>query len=204
MRPFVWVACLGVATTAVNIALPMLAGAVSPESADPFRSARQPVLLVHAVATLLPMIALALSGYRHAPFAAVSAVAFTAIEKATELLGQVLLLFPPEETFSGVAAREVTAAVWDQMFFALWLCNTLGAAAAGWLMFRLLKGPGGWLAACAAWLAAGCTLLLLLGPDYVDAAVPGVPAVVFLVAFTGYRVAIAYVLWRSTLPLLDR
>lgn len=197
-RPFAWVAWLGVATTVANIALPMLAGAVDAEAAASLRALRQPVLFVHAVATLLPMLALALLGFRHAPFAAVVAASLTGIEKLLELAGQTLVLFPPEETLGGVAVREVAAAVWDQLFFTLWFCNTLGACAAGWLLLGLLGGATGRLAAAAAWLAALCTLLLMLGADYLRWPVPPVPSWLFLVAFSAYRTAIAVALWRAS------
>ena len=197
LRPFLWIAWLGVATTAINIALPMLAGAADPETAQTLRALRRPVLFAHALATLLPMLALALLGLRQAPFAAIAAASLTGIEKSLELVGQTMVLFPPEETLGGIAVREVVAAVWDQLFFALWFCNTLGAAAAGWLMLRLLGGTAGRLAAAAAWLAAACTLLSMLGPDYLRWPVPAIPAWLFLIAFTGYRVAIALTLRRA-------
>jgi hypothetical protein len=201
LRPFVWVAWLGVATTAINLALPMIAGSVAPEAAMALRAARQPVLFAHAIATLLPMLALALLGFRHSPFAAVTAAAVISIEKLLELVGQTLALLPPEEVLGGVPVRDTVAAVWDQLFFTLWFCNTVGAAAAGWLMFRLIGGRAGWLAALAAWSAGACTLLLLLGPDYLRWPVPGVASLVFLLSFTAYRIAIALAL-RPSSPAL--
>lgn len=107
LRPFLWVAWLGVATTAVNIALPMFAGAAEPKAAQALRALRQPVLFVHALATLLPMLALAMLGWRYSPFAAVVAVTLTGIEKMTELIGQMLVLFPTQE--------EALPAVWPPL-----------------------------------------------------------------------------------------
>jgi hypothetical protein len=194
-----WVAWVGVFTTAVNTAIPMLLRAdLDPATAQALRDLREPVLLLHAIATLLPMLGLALVGFPRSPFAAVAAAAFTGMEKIIELVGQALRAFPPEEVLGGVPVREVVAAVWDQLFFVLWLCNTCGAAAAGFLLLRLVPVPQARLAAAFAWSAAALTLLMMLGADYMRWPVPSVPAWLFFLVFTGYRLAIAMALMRAS------
>lgn len=198
--PFVWLAWLGVVTTAANTALPILTqlGAGGSEAAAILRAWREPILLVHAIATLLPMLGLGLLVFERMPFAAVTAMSFTAIEKALELIGQALRVFPPEEVLGGVPVRAIVAAVWDQLYSVLWLCNTLGAAAAGCLLLQLLPGALGRAAAVVSWLAAALTALLIAGPDYLDLAVPAVAPWIFALVFTLYRVAIAVSLTRAT------
>lgn len=198
LRPFVLIAWVGVATTAINTLIPVLGDFIEPLTAQTLRTLRDLVLFVHAVATLLPMLALALLAFRTAPFAAMTAAAFTGIEKAIELIGQTLSLFPPEEMVAAVPIRDVIAAIWDQLYFTLWFCNTLGATAAGWLMLRSVGEPWRWLAATGAWLAALLTLLLLLGQDYVRLPVPSIPAWLFFPIFVAYRLGIAMTLRRAS------
>ena len=77
MRPFVWVAWLGVLTTATNTIVPaLLESGVSDATAEFLRNARLPVLLAHSLASLLPMLGLAIVGFRLSPFAATVAVAY--------------------------------------------------------------------------------------------------------------------------------
>jgi hypothetical protein len=188
-RGLVVIAWIGVATTALNtLILPSLG------VRGPLLDA---VLLAHALATLLPVLGLALVGCRRSPLAAVVAAVLTAFEKLFELVGQSLRLFPPEEVLGGVPAAEVVAAIWDQLYFVLWLANTLGASAVGWLLLRARGGRRGWIAAACAWAAALSTLLMLLGPDYVALSVPPVPRGIFFVTFTAYRIAVALELPRA-------
>lgn len=202
LRPFVWVAWLGVATTASNTLIPLVTG--SAIDASTAQALREPILFAHALATLLPMLALALSGFRASPFAAVVAISAVSIEKALELIGQTLSSFPPEETLAGVPVRDVVAAAWDQLYFTLWFCNTLGSAAAGWLMARTLGGRLRWIAAGSAWLAGVLTLLLMLGTDYLQWPVPSVPGWLFFVAFTAYRISVALTLMHAAGRALAR
>ena len=191
-RPFVWVACLGVITTALNTLIPVLSS-----GGETWESFRDLVLLVHAPATLLPVVGLALLTFRVSPFAAVVAIVFTLLEKFLELTGQALQIFPPEETLGNVSVRQGVEAVWDQLYFVLWLCNTLAAAAVGWLLLRSTPDRARFAFAAFAWGAAALTLLLLLGPGYGGLNVPMPGAVLFSIVFTGYRVAIAMSLMRS-------
>lgn len=184
LRPFLWAAWIGVATTALNTGIPVFA---SGGSAGAWRDL---ILLVHAPATLLPVIAIALLGFRFSPFAAVTAIVAISLEKSIEFVGQSLLVFPPEE--AGVAPT--IAAVWDQLFFLLWFCNTVGAAAAALLMFRLIPRRSGWIALSAALGASMLTVLLLLGDDYVGLPVPAPGALLFFFVFTAYRLAVALTL----------
>jgi hypothetical protein len=191
LRPFVVVAWLGVATTAANTLVPAIVEAgVAGATAQALRDAREPVLLLHSLATL-PILGLAIVAFRLSPFAATLAAAVIVIEKLLELVGFALRVFPPEETLGGVPVRDTVAAVWDQLYFVLWTCNTLGAAAAGWVMHLLVPGRRGWLFAAFAWAASATTLLMILGPDYVNLDVPAPPMWLFAVLFTGYRIAIA-------------
>jgi hypothetical protein len=192
IRPFVWIAWLGVATTAVNTGI--FAFTSAGERLVAFRDV---VLLVHAPATLLPVIGVALLGFRDSPFAAVLAIVCTSLEKAVEFIGQALLVFPPEETFGGTGVGAIVRAVWDQMFFVLWCCNTVGAGAAGLLMLRLAPPRLNVAAAGLAWGAALLTLLMVLGPDYLGWKLPGPPAMVFFAVFTGYRVGLALTLAKA-------
>jgi hypothetical protein len=195
LKPFIWTAWLGVATTLINTAIPVVIDfGIDAEAARLLRGVRDPVLLVHAVATLLPMLALALLAFRAAPFAATGAAVFTAFEKFVELVGESLILFPPEEVIHGVSVREVVAAVWDQLFFVLWFCNTVAGALAGWLMLGMLEGIPRWLAAFSAWMAAALTLLLLMGPEYLGWISPAIPDWLFSAVFVAYRCSIAMVL----------
>jgi hypothetical protein len=195
-RPFVWIAWLGVVTTALNTLIPLASRATTRD----LDALRDVVLLVHAPATLLPLIALSLLAFRRGPFAAVAVVAFTAMEKFVEFIGQALQLFPPEETLGGVRVQALVESVWNQMYFVLWLCNTLGATGAGLLMFRLARPPLKFLAASAAWSAALFTLLMLLGNEYVGLSLPQPTATLFFIVFTGYRLALAFTLARSIAP----
>jgi hypothetical protein len=194
LRPFVWVAWLGVATTALNTLVPVVRE-TSPVDLDAFRGL---VMLIHAPATLLPLLALSVLAFDRGPFAAVVVVAFTLMEKFLEFGGQTLQLFPPEEMLGGAPVREAVDAIWDQMFFALWLCNTAGAAAAGLLMFRIAGPRLDVLALGFAWSAALLTLVMLLGREYVGLNLPMPGAVLFAVVFTGYRIAIALTLARAS------
>jgi hypothetical protein len=193
-RPFVWIAWLGVATTALNTLVP-LASRTTTHDLDALRDV---VLLVHAPATLLPLIALSLLAFRRGPLAAVAVAAFTLLEKFLEFTGQALQLFPPEETLGGVRVQALVEAVWDQMFFVLWFCNTLGATGAGLLMFRIARPPLKFVAVSLAWSAALLTLIMLLGNEYVGLSLPMPSAMLFFVVFTGYRMALALTLARST------
>jgi hypothetical protein len=195
-RPFVWIAWLGVVTTALNTLIPLASRATTRD----LDALRDVVLLIHAPATLLPLIALSLLAFRRGPFAAVAVVAFTAMEKFVEFIGQALQLFPPEETLGGVRVQALVESVWNQMYFVLWLCNTLGATGAGLLMFRLARPPLKFLAASAAWSAALFTLLMLLGNEYVGLSLPQPTATLFFIVFTGYRLALAFTLARSIAP----
>lgn len=195
LRPFAWIAWLGVLTTAANTFIPaVIELGVSDATAQGLRAAREPILLAHSLATLLPMLGLALLGLRLSPFAATLAAAVILIEKLLELVGFALRVFPPEESFGGIAVRDVVASVWDQLYFVLWTCNTLGAAAAGWLMHRLLPGARGWLFAGFAWAASATTLVMICGVDYLKWNVPAPPMWLFFILFTGYRVALALTL----------
>ena len=190
LRPFLWVAWLGVATTALNTGIHALPGG---GLLAPWRDW---ILLFHAPATLLPVVGLALIGYRYSPFAAMVALIFTFVEKSTEFAGQALRLFPPEEVIAGVPAAAVVSATWDQLFFVLWCCNSAGAAAAGLLMLRLQPSRLGKVGLVAAGGASLLTLAMLLGPDYVGLPVPAPGAFLFFLVFTGYRLMIALVLGR--------
>lgn len=185
-----WIAWLGVVTTALNTLVPVVRQAGF-RGLDAFRDI---VLLVHAPATLLPLIALSLLAFHRAPFAAVVVAAFTVMEKFLEFGGQALQVFPPQETLGGTSVRSVVDAIWDQMFFVLWFCNTLGAAAAGFLMFRLARRPLNFAAAGFAWSAAFLTLIMLLGKEYVGLNLPMPGAMLFFVVFLGYRIALALTL----------
>lgn len=192
LRPFAIVAWLGVITTATNTIVPALVQGGVPEStAQWLRAAREPILLAHSLATLLPMLGLAVLGFRASPFAATTVAAVILVEKFLELVGFALRVFPPEESLGGIAVRDVVASAWDQLYFVLWTCNTIGAAAAGWLMHLLAPGRRGWLFAAFAWAASATTLLMIAGPDYLEWHVPAPPMWLFFVLFTGYRVAIA-------------
>ncbi|HET7843744.1 MAG TPA: hypothetical protein VFL14_06315 [Xanthomonadales bacterium] len=198
LRPFVVVAWLGVLTTAANTIVPAIVEAgVAGATAEALRAVRLPVLLAHSLATLFPMLGLALVGLRVSPFAAVVAAAVISIEKLLELVGFALRVFPPEESFGGIAVSDVVAAAWDQLYFVLWTCNTIGAAAAGWMMWRLAPGARGKAFAAFAWSASATTLLMIAGPDYLAWPVPAPPMWLFFVLFTGYRVAIALALGRA-------
>jgi hypothetical protein len=120
--------------------------------------------------------------------------AFTVMEKFLEFGGQALQVFPPQETLGGTSVRSVVDAIWDQMFFVLWFCNTLGAAAAGFLMFRLARRPLNLAAAGFAWSAAFLTLIMLLGKEYVGLNLPMPGTMLFFVVFVGYRMALALTL----------
>jgi hypothetical protein len=137
------------------------------------------------------VIAIALIGFSRAPFAATVAIVVTSLEKALEFVGQTLLVFPPEETVGPMPGADLVRAVWDQLFFVLWCCNTVGATAAGWLMFRIARGPWRWALFAFSLGAALLTLLLLLGPDYVRAIAVPIPPLLFFTVFTGYRLALA-------------
>jgi hypothetical protein len=193
LRPFVWIAWLGVATTALNTLVPLAPREIA-RDLDAFRDI---VLLIHAPATLLPLIALSLLAFKSRPFAAVVVVAFTLLEKFLEFVGQALQIFPPEETLAGVSVQAVVDAIWDQMFFVLWFCNTLGATGAGVLMARLARPPLRFVAPSFAWAAALLTLIMMLGPEYVGWSLPMPNAILFFVIFTGYRTVIALTLARS-------
>lgn len=129
------------------------------------------------------------------PFAATLAAAVILIEKLLELVGFALRVFPPEETLGGVLVRDVVAAVWDQLYFVLRLCNTLGASAAGWMMLDLVGGRAGWIAAAFARFAGLLTLLLIFDVDCMKWPVPAPPSWLFALVFTGYRTALALVIW---------
>jgi hypothetical protein len=192
LGPFVWVAAIGVATTAINTAIgPLIrSGLVTGDAAASLQAARDPVLIVHAIATFLPMLGLAIAGFRASPFAAATAAGLTTFEKLIELVGQTLMTFPPEEP----PAREAANAIFDQLYFALWLSNTIAAAAAGRLILYLWPGPRGRVAAGICWAAGALTLLMLLGDDYLGWPVPAVPGWLFFVVFTSFRAAIALAL----------
>jgi hypothetical protein len=187
---FTMVALLGVATTAINT---LLLVAPASEASDSFRDM---VLLVHAPATFFPMIAIALLGFRARPFLAVVAIAATFLEKSLEFVGQTLLVFPPVAT-SGFAAEQIISAIWGQLYFVLWCCNTLGATAAGGIMLGLAPPRWRWPSAAFAFAAAALTFVLLLGPDYIALVDIHVPALLFAVVFTGYRIALVATIWRN-------
>jgi hypothetical protein len=193
IRPFVWIAWLGVVTTAANTLVPLMPGTATRD----LDALRDVVLLVHAPATLLPLIGLSLLAFRHGPFAAVSVIVFTLMEKFLEFAGQALQLFPPEGTLGGVRVQALVDAVWNQMYFVLWLCNTLGAAGAGLLMLRIARPPLKFVAVSLAWFAALLTLLMLLGKEYVGLSLPQPSATLFFVVFTGYRMVLALTLAQS-------
>ncbi len=182
---FAAVAWIGVLTTAANTGMFLVPGG------EQLGALRNAILLAHAPATLLPVIAIALIGFSRAPFAATTAIVFTSLEKALEFVGQTLLVFPPEETIGPMPGADLVRAVWDQLFFVLWCCNTVGATAAGYLMFRIVRGPWRWAMLAAGVGAALLTLILLLGPDYIRAVAIAVPPLLFFAVFTGYRLALA-------------
>jgi hypothetical protein len=97
-----------------------------------------------------------------------------------------------------VSVRQGVDAVWDQLYFVLWLCNTLAASAVGWLLLRSTPGRVRFAFAAFSWGAGALTLLLLIGPAYVGFNLPMPGAALFSVVFTGYRVAIAVSLIRPT------
>ena len=191
IRPFIWLGWLGVITTAVNTGLSLF-----PSANAELHRVRDLVLLVHAPATLFPMIGLGLLGFSRAPFAAVVAIACIGLEKSTELIGQTFQLFPPSAA-GDVGARKVIEILWDRMFFVLWLCNSFGASAAGWLMIRSSSSIFNRVAGVSAWLAAVLTALMLLGPDYVGWRLPGPPPWLFFLVFTAYRLALVLTLSRT-------
>ena len=100
-RPFVWIAWLGVATTALNTLVPL----ASRTTARDLDALRDVVLLVHAPATLLPLLALSLLAFRRGPLAAVAVAAFTLMEKFLEFTGQALQLFPPRRRLAVCECR---------------------------------------------------------------------------------------------------
>lgn len=182
LRPFLWMAWLGVITTALNTGIQLF------PPVDGIADWRDKVLLIHAPATFFPIVALVLVTWRQSPFAASTAVGCTFLEKAIEFTGQSLILFPPQD-IARVAGPDAVGAVWNQMYFTLWWCNTAGATAAGLLMKRLIGGRTGWLAAGTAWGAGIMTLMLLLA-DYGGFEVPFPPGWLFALIFTGYRLSI--------------
>jgi hypothetical protein len=199
IRPFVWVAWLGVVTTALNTLVPIAQQASSYDLGE-FRDL---VLLVHAPATLLPLLALSMLAFDRGPFAALVVAAFTLMEKFIEFGGQALQLFPPAEMFGGAPVREVVEAIWDQAFFVLWFCNTLSATAAGLLMLRVAGPPLNLAALGFAWAAGLLTLIMLLGKEYVGLNLPTPGATLFFIVFTGYRITLALTLARSNLARVD-
>jgi hypothetical protein len=178
LRPFVIVAWIGVLTTFVNTVLPLVGS--GPGAAR----LRDAVLLLHAPATLFPVVGLALLLFTRSPFAAVVAIAATTLEKALELVGQTLALFPP------AAGQDVAAATWDRMYFVLWCCNTAGATCVGVLLLR--QATPRWRLALSLF-APGAALLTaaLVLAEYLRWTTLSPPGWLFAVVFTGYRLAVA-------------
>lgn len=200
---FAAVAALGVATTALNTTAGLWLAPASERMALPARPVLDTILLLHALATLLPVLGLALYLFARAPFAAVLAASLTLIEKLLEFVAQNLRLFPPEEVLGGVGVPAIVAAIWDQLYFSLWACNTLAAIGVALLLRHALPGRAGLVAAAAALSAAACTFLLLLGPDYLDLGLPVPSSAVFATGFTAYRLAVFLALLKLGRDALD-
>jgi hypothetical protein len=209
------VAVVGTVTTAANIGLsewvpdtggdPMRAAALS---RDPVYLSLQWTLLLHALVTLIPPLALALIRRPVWLGAALLGAVFTGMEKFVELIGQTLRIFvlnggwraqlltttDPAVRNQLLASQESFNAAWGSMYFVLWLCGSVAALAFA-VAFRSSKRLS---ERCLTWIAAVVAALgfLMILAEYFGQAWAGVahPAVYFVV-MTGYRAAIAWVLW---------
>jgi hypothetical protein len=224
---FRFAACVAVAgtiTTAANIAL----GEWVPDTGgDPMRAAAlsgdrvyltlQWTLLLHALVTLIPPLALALIRGPGWLGASLLGAVFTGMEKFIELAGQTLRIFVLNGswraeliTTADLAARDqllanqaVFDSVWGSMYFVLWLCGSLAALSFAIAFWRSDRIAERWLTSCAALVTVLGFLMLLaeyFGQSWADVAHPAV----YFVAMTGYRAAIAWVLWTHAGDARDR
>jgi hypothetical protein len=209
------VAIAGTITTAANIGLsewvpdtggdPMRAAALSN---DPVYLILQWTLLMHALVTLIPPLALALIRRPSWLGAALLGAVFTGMEKFVELIGQTLRIFVLNGnwraellTTADFAIREQLLsnqesfnAVWGSMYFVLWLCGSLAALSFAVAFSGSKRISERCLSSIAVVVAVLGFLMILaeyLGQSWADVAHPAI----YFVAMTGYRAAIAWVLW---------
>jgi hypothetical protein len=209
------VAIAGTLTTAANIALSEF---VPDTGGDPIKAAAlsgnriymslQWTLLLHALVTLIPPVALALMSRPAVAGAALLGALFTGMEKFTELIGQTLRIFLLNGTWRAevvagstpprldqlLAWQELFTATWNSLYFVLWICGSAAAAAFAWTFARSAWRSERLLALTAAIVALLGVLMTLA--DYFGQSWAGIthPAMYF-VAMTAYRAAIAWVLW---------
>jgi hypothetical protein len=145
---FALVALVGTATTALNTAIPMFMSpppqgveAQAVLRVDPLYMLREWTLLLHAVATMIAPLGLALLLLQHKPVLAIVAFLFTFIEKLTELFGQTVRVFTvngvwrkqilestvPEVKAHAMSSIQFFSTIWNDMFFILWTCGALAA-----------------------------------------------------------------------------
>jgi hypothetical protein len=209
------VAVAGTLTTAANIALsewvPDTGGDVIRTAAlsrDPLYLSLQWTLLLHAVVTLIPPLALALIRRPGWLGATLLGAVFTGMEKFVELIGQTLRIFVLNGTWRAellstadsavrnqlLANQESFNALWGSMYFVLWLCGSLAALAFAIAFWRSQQMSERWLAWIAA-LVAMLGLLMILAEYFGQTRANVAHPAVYFVAMTSYRAAIAWVLW---------
>jgi hypothetical protein len=110
---------------------------------NPLYMARQWVMLLHAIVTLVAGIGVSVALMRRSFGAAIVGLVFTVIEKITELFGQVAIVFTLNgdwrpryvvETDEAVKVMLKTAmqtflGIWDDMFVVLWIAYIVSAVA---------------------------------------------------------------------------
>jgi hypothetical protein len=211
-----FVALAGTLTTAANIAL----NEIVPDTAgDPLRAAAlstdvlytslQWTLLVHALVTLIPPMALALMRQPGLAGAALLGAVFTGMEKFTELIGQTLRIFLLNGTWraelmagaSGarreqlLAWQDMFSAGWSSLYFVLWTCGSLAAVAFA-VTFASSPHLAQRLLAIAAGLVALLGVLMTLADYFGQSWAAVAHPAVYWVTMTSYRAAIAWVLWQ--------
>ena len=187
-------------TTLINTTLPLFAPGA--------RELRDSILIVHAALGLTASWYLTLALLPRAAGAAGAGFAFAMIEHATNLGGQVLIVFTVHRGWRAqlAAATEPAARaaleakislfadLWDDMFLLFWIGMLLSNLL--WLLAARRADPASRMLTCAFAVMAALALALILA-DYGEQAWLGAPLpYAFPVLLTGSRLCVAWWLWR--------
>jgi hypothetical protein len=207
------IAVVGTVTTLFNTVsvhwLPLYGGVLEQAALrhDSIYMLRERVLL-HALATYFPLVAIAILCWKRAPLAALTAISATFAEKFVELIGQTVRVFVLNPAWrEQLATSDVSAQwliggfadVWNAAFFVLWLCGAIAAFCLAFIMMRsgLTKRPIHETALAVLALAAGVLGLWMTASDYLG--FPWSPhntVGLYPIVMTGYRALVAWWLWK--------
>lgn len=209
-------AFIGTATTLVNTVLPWFmppagGGASQAQLVDnPLYMARQWTMLVHAPATLIPILGLALALWRRSPGWCALGFVWTLFEKLLELVGQAVIIFtvnldwrrqltrsnPPADLQTRI---DTVLGAWDDVYIVLWLSGGCAALCFAYVFAIEARRSRRFLDALliALMLGGAAGSVLLFAADYGQQSWAGdLVSWIYPPIMTGLRLTIAVWLWR--------